>query len=59
MKKQVKKLLNKSCKEPGSLSVFESDTNYINSVPNLANSIIEEGKTDYSDATNADDLDWE
>ena len=34
------------------------ETNYLNSIEGLAESIIKEGKTSYKDATNADDLDW-
>lgn len=34
------------------------ETMYLNSIEGLADSIINEGKTDYKDATNAEDLDW-
>ena len=34
------------------------ETVFLNSVEGLAESIINEGKTPYSEATNADDLDW-
>ncbi len=34
------------------------ETMYLNSVDGLAESIIKEGKTPYTEATNADDLDW-
>lgn len=34
------------------------ETVFLNSVDGLAESIVEEGKTPYSEAINADDLDW-
>lgn len=34
------------------------ETVFLNSVEGLAESIIKEGKTPYSEATNADELDW-
>ena len=34
------------------------ETVFLNSVEGLAESIVNEGKTPYSEATNADDLDW-
>ena len=34
------------------------ETVFLNSVEGLAESIINEGKTPYGEATNADDLDW-
>ena len=34
------------------------ETVYLNSINGLAESIIKEGKTNYKDAINADDVDW-
>ena len=34
------------------------ETMYLNSIDGLAESLIKESKTPYSEATNADDLDW-